>query len=84
MPGLGHLFWQAGPRQVRVAIAQMWAEEHDAETAPVVAEQLVQLALGDAYQERVLGIGSPAPEIFERQIDAALALVEVGSHRRQR
>jgi AcrR family transcriptional regulator len=76
MPGLGRLFWEAGPRRVRVAIAQLWAEEHDVATAPVVAEQLVQLALGDAYQELVLGTGSPEPEVFERQIDAALALWE--------
>jgi AcrR family transcriptional regulator len=80
MPDLGRLFWEAGPRQVRVAIAQLWAEEHDAETAPVVAEQLVQLALGDAYQELVLGTGSPKPEVFAHQIDAALALLEVTSH----
>jgi AcrR family transcriptional regulator len=84
MPGLGRLFWEAGPRQVRVAIAQLWAEEHDAATAPIVAEQLVQLALGDAYQERVLGTGSPAPEVFGRQIDAALALMEVAFRRRRR
>uniref|UniRef100_UPI0013CFA193 hypothetical protein n=1 Tax=Klebsiella pneumoniae TaxID=573 RepID=UPI0013CFA193 len=61
-------------------IAQLWAEEHDAETAPVVAEQLVQLALGDGYQELVLGTGSPKPEVFGHQIDAALALLEVTSH----
>jgi AcrR family transcriptional regulator len=77
MPGLGRLFWETGPRQVRVAIAQLWAEEHDAGTAPVVAERLVQLALGDAYQELVLGTGSPRPEVFERQIDAALTLLQV-------
>lgn len=79
MPGLGRLFWDAGPRQVRAAIAQLWAEEHDAATAPIVAEQLVQLALGDAYQELVLGIDLPAPEVFERQIDAALALLGLTS-----
>lgn len=85
MPGLGRLFWEAGPRQVRAVIAQLWAEDHDAATAPIVAEQLVQLALGDAYQELVLGTGSPAPEIFERQIDAALALLGLASRRpRQR
>lgn len=84
MPGLGRLFWEAGPRQVRAAIAQLWAEEHDAASAPIVAEQLVQLALGDAYQELVLGTGSPKPEVFERQIDAALALLDVASHRRRR
>ncbi|MGB3042249.1 MAG: TetR/AcrR family transcriptional regulator [Xanthobacteraceae bacterium] len=83
MPGLGRLFWEAGPRQVRVAIAQLWAEEHDAATASIVAEQLVQLALGDAYQELVLGTGSPAPEVFERQIDAALALLDVASRQRR-
>jgi len=82
---LGRLFWDAGPRQVRAVIAQLWAEDHDAATAPIVAEQLVQLALGDAYQELVLGTGSPGPEIFERQIDAALALVELTPRRlRQR
>jgi hypothetical protein len=63
-----------------VAVAQLWAEEGDAATASIVAKQLVQLALGNAYQELVLGTGSPAPEVFERQIDAALALLEVGSH----
>jgi AcrR family transcriptional regulator len=77
MPGLGRLFWETGPRPVRVASAQLWAEEHAAGTAPVVAEQLVQLALGDAYQELVLGTGSPRPEVFERQIDAALTLLQV-------
>lgn len=84
MPGLGRLFWEAGPRQVRTAITQLWAEEHDAATPPIVAGQLVQLALGDAYQELVLGTGSPAPEVFERQIDAALALLEMASRRRRR
>jgi len=81
MPGLGRLFWEAGPRQIRAAIAQLWAEDHDAAVAPMVAEQLVQLALGDAYQELVLGTGSPGPEVFERQIDAALAFVAPTSRR---
>jgi len=49
MPGLGRLFWEAAPRKVRSAIAQLWAAEDDAVTAPIVAEQLVQRALGDAY-----------------------------------
>lgn len=75
MPGLGRLFWKAGPRQVRAVIAQLWAEAHDSASAPMVAEQLVALALGDAYQALLLGVGSPEPEVFERQIDAALALV---------
>jgi hypothetical protein len=75
MPGLGRLFWEAGPRQLRAAIAQFWAEEHDPATAPIVAEQLVHLALGDAYNKLVLGTGSPSPKVFERQIDAALALL---------
>jgi AcrR family transcriptional regulator len=83
MPGLGRLFWETGPRQIRAAIAQLWAVEHDAATAPIVAEQLVNLSLGDAYQELVLGIGSPGPEVFERQIDAALALLGLTSHRRR-
>jgi TetR/AcrR family transcriptional repressor of mexJK operon len=74
-PGLGRLFWEAGPRQVRAVIAELWAEEHDAAAGPIVAEQLVQLALGDAYQALVLGTGSPGPQAFERQIDAALALL---------
>ena len=74
-PGLGRLFWEAGPRQVRAAIAQLWAQEHDPVAASAVAGQLVQLALGDAYQELVLGTSSPGPEAFERQIDAALALL---------
>lgn len=84
MPGLGRLFWDAGPRQVRAAIALLWAEEHDAATASLVAEQLIQLALGDAYQELVLGTGSPAPAVFERQIDAALALMGRTSRPRRR
>ncbi|MGC1347381.1 MAG: TetR/AcrR family transcriptional regulator C-terminal domain-containing protein [Methyloceanibacter sp.] len=82
-PDLGRPFWEAGPRQVRAAIAQLWADEHDTATAPIVAEQLVQLALG----RRVPGTdrtGSPKPEVFERQIDAALALLEVASRRRRR
>jgi AcrR family transcriptional regulator len=83
MPGLGRLFWNAGPRQVRAAIAQLWAEEHDAATAPIVAEQLIQLALGNAYQGLVLGTRTATPEVFERQIDAALALLEVTPRRRR-
>ncbi|HEY2706428.1 MAG TPA: TetR/AcrR family transcriptional regulator [Caulobacteraceae bacterium] len=83
LPELGRLFWEAGPRQVRAAIALLWAEEHDAATAQIVAEQLVQLALGDAYQELVLGTGSPGPEVFEHQIDAALALLEALGKRRR-
>jgi TetR/AcrR family transcriptional regulator, mexJK operon transcriptional repressor len=81
MPGLGRLFWETGPRQVRNTIARLWAEQHDAATAPIVAKQLVQLTLGDAFQELVLGIGSPTPKTFERQIDAALALLGLTSHR---
>ena len=27
MPGLGRLFWEAGPRQVRAAIAQLWIKK---------------------------------------------------------
>jgi TetR/AcrR family transcriptional regulator, mexJK operon transcriptional repressor len=82
-PGLGRLFWEAGPRQIRAVIAQLWAEEHDQATAPMVAEQLVHLALGDAYQESVMGIGSPGSEVFERQVDAALALLQATSRRRR-
>lgn len=76
MPGLGRLFWEAGPRLVRAAITQLWAQDYGAAAAAAVGEQLVQLALGDAYQELVLGIGSPTSADFERQIDAALALLE--------
>ncbi len=82
MPGLGRLFWEAGPRQIRAVIAQLWADKHDAATASIIAEQLVQLALGDAYQELVLGTGSPTRKDFERQIDAALALLESTSPQR--
>ena len=78
MPGLGHLFWEAGPQPLRAAIAQLLAD-HDAATAPIVAQQIVHLSLGDAYQELVLGTGSPGPEVFERQIDAALALLGLAS-----
>ena len=74
MPGLGHLLWEAGYRPLRAAITQLLTE-HDAATAPIVAQQIVHLSLGDAYQELVLGTGSPGPEVFERQIDAALALL---------
>lgn len=79
MPRLGRLFWEAGPRQIRAVVARLWAEEHDAAMAPIVAEQLVHLALGDAYQERILGTGPLSPDIFERQIDAALALIGIRS-----
>ena len=75
MPGLGHLLWEAGYRPLRVAITQLLSEEFDTVTAPIVAQQIVHLTLGDAYQELILGTGSPGPEVFERQIDAALALL---------
>ncbi|HUC67766.1 MAG TPA: TetR/AcrR family transcriptional regulator [Stellaceae bacterium] len=75
MPGLGHLFWERGYRPLRAAITQLLREELDTATAPIVAQQIVHLTLGDAYQELVLGTGSPGPEVFERQIDAALALL---------
>ena len=64
MPGLGRLFWEAGPRQVRAVIAQLWAEDHDAATAPIVAEQLVQLALGDAAS----GAGLVGPDRRARDL----------------
>ena len=75
MPGLGLLLWEAGYRPLRAAITQLLIEKYDPERAPIVAQQLVHLTLGDAYQELILGTGSPGPEIFKRQIDAALALV---------
>jgi len=67
MPGPGRLFWEAGPRQVRAAIAQLLAEEHGTAAAQIVAQQLVQLALGDACQgacpghwiARVRGLRAP-------------------------
>ena len=74
MPGLGRMLWEAGFRPLRAAITQLLAE-HDAATAPIVAQQIVHLTLGDAYQELVLGTASPGREAFERQIDAALALL---------
>jgi TetR/AcrR family transcriptional regulator, mexJK operon transcriptional repressor len=43
----------------------------EAATASIIAEQLVQLALGDAYEELVPGTGSPAPEDFGQQISKA-------------
>lgn len=81
MPGLGRLFWDAGYRPLRTAIAGLLAEIADGDTASptaeqVTAEQVVHLTLGDAYQELVLGTASPGPEIFERQIEAAIALLQ--------
>jgi AcrR family transcriptional regulator len=73
MPELGRLFWVAGPRQVRTALALAWAG--DAAGGEVIAAQLVQLALGDAYQELILGVSAPGPDVFDRQIEAALDLV---------
>jgi TetR/AcrR family transcriptional repressor of mexJK operon len=84
MPGLGRLSGRLGRVRSQLRLHSYGPEEHDAATAPIVAEQLVQLALGDAYQELVLGTGSPNPEVFERQIDAALALLEVASRRHRR
>ena len=75
MPGLGHLLWEAGYRPLRAAITHLLVEKFDTATAPIVAQQIVHLTLGDAYQELILGTGSPGPEVFERQIDAALALL---------
>lgn len=74
MPELGRLFWDAGPRQVRTALALAWAQA----AGDAVAAQLVQLALGDAYQALVLGIDAPGLDVFERQIEAALDLVTLG------
>ncbi len=75
MPELGRLFWDAGPRQVRAALARAWAQAGDTAGGDAVAAHLVQLALGDAYQELILGIGTPGPDVFDRQIEAALDLV---------
>ena len=72
-PGLGRLFWEAGPRQIRAAITKLIVEEYGAASS-IIAEQLIHLSLGDAYQHLVLGTGTPGPDIFERQIDAALKL----------
>lgn len=74
-PGLGRLFWEAGPRRIRAAIARFMTEEYGVASASILADQLVHLALGDAYQHLVLGTGAPGPEVFERQIDAALKLL---------
>ena len=74
MPELGRLFWEAGYRPLRAAIEQILAA-HDLATAPHLAQQIIHLSLGDAYQELILGTGSPGPDVFERQIDAALALL---------
>ncbi len=75
MPELGRLFWDAGPRQLRTALARVWAPAGDQARGEAVAAQLVQLALGDAYQELILGIGTPGPDVFRRQIEDALDLV---------
>lgn len=74
MPGLGYLLWEAGFRPMRAAIAEILTDR-DAASAPIMAQQLVHLSLGDAYQELILGTGSPGRDVFERQIDAALALL---------
>ena len=79
MPELGRLFWEAGPRQVRAALARALTQTGDAAGAQAAAAQLVQLALGDAYQELVLGIGTSGPDVFDRQIEAALDLVAAAS-----
>jgi AcrR family transcriptional regulator len=75
MPGLGRLLWEAGYRPLRRAIARLLTGKFDTATAPIVAQQIVHLTLGDAYQELILGTGSPGHAVFEHQIDAALALL---------
>ena len=68
-------FGRRGPRPLRAAIARLLTKELDIATSAIIAQQVVHLTLGDAYQELVLGTGSPRADVFESQIDAALALV---------
>ena len=74
MPELGAQFWRAGYLPLRAAIEQLLTD-HDIATTPKMAQQLIHLALGDAYQELVLGTGSPGPDVFEDQVNAALVLL---------
>ncbi|MBX7481617.1 TetR/AcrR family transcriptional regulator [Qipengyuania qiaonensis] len=74
-PEFARLFFEAGPKVIRSRVASVLCGELPDSEASEAAAILVNLALGDAYLELVLGITPPDPKRFERQIDAALELV---------
>jgi AcrR family transcriptional regulator len=73
-PDLARVFEQSGMRVIRRRIAAILeAGGVPATQSRLVAADVVALALGDAYQRAVLGIGEEADgEAFAQQIDAAV------------
>jgi AcrR family transcriptional regulator len=73
-PNLARVFGQSGMRVIRRRIAQLIESAGvSANISSQVAEEVVALALGDAYQRAVLGIVEEGDgEAFSRQIDAAV------------
>jgi TetR/AcrR family transcriptional regulator, mexJK operon transcriptional repressor len=74
-PDLSRVFDQSGMRVIRQRIAELLeAGGVPATRSGQVAAEVVALALGDAYQRAVLGIGAQADgEAFAQQIKAAVA-----------
>ena len=71
-PRLAELFWNSGPRRVRTVLADILAPSLGQPTAEIRAAQLIQLSLGDAFQERLLNLAQPSPARYAAQIDAAI------------
>jgi AcrR family transcriptional regulator len=73
-PNLARVFDQSGMRVIRQRIAALLEiGEVPAKKSKQVAGEVVALALGDAYQQAVLGIVEEGDgEAFARQIDVAV------------
>jgi AcrR family transcriptional regulator len=73
-PDLARVFDQSGMRIIRRRIAELLETGGlPADQSRQVAAEVVALALGDAYQRAILGIGEASDaEAFAQQIDAAV------------
>lgn len=75
MPELAILFWSSGPLLLRQALADVLAASVPQNRAEKLASRMIQIALGDAYQELLLGVRPGDDHAFREQIDAALDLL---------
>jgi TetR/AcrR family transcriptional regulator, mexJK operon transcriptional repressor len=75
LPQLGHLFYEAGPKHLRAATAQLLAQRFPPDVARVRAETFVQVALGDVYLEAALGlVPADLEQRRARQIEEAVSV----------
>jgi AcrR family transcriptional regulator len=77
-PELGHLFYEAGPRQGRAAATAAFERATRAgylkvEDPELAASQYFELCLAGVHRQRLLNIiDKPGPAMIERNVDAAV------------